>query len=181
MKEKKFEIKISFEFILLFEMEIPNFPNYIIYPDGRVYNKKFGKKRPIKAHKMVDGYIGLSLCKDGKKYLLKQHRVLAELFIENPHNLDVVDHVDRNKSNNCLSNLRWVTLSQNSRNSTIPKNNKSGHMGVRIEQKKTHIAYRAFWTLPKQDDKRNRTGSKSFRTLEEAINCRKEMEKKYYK
>ena len=162
-------------------MEIPNFPNYIIYPDGRVYNKKFGKKRPLKPSKMVGGYIGLSLSKDGKKYLLKQHRVLAELFIENPDNLPCVDHVDRNRSNNCLSNLRWATLSQNSRNSTIPKNNKSGHMGVRIENKGTFISYRAFWTLTNQEGKKNKTASKSFRTLEEAINCRKEMEKKYYK
>ena len=160
-------------------MDIPDFPNYKIYPDGRVYNKKFNRKK-MTPHKMREGYIGLSLYKDEKRYVLKQHRVLAELFIENPLNLPCVDHYDGNRANNCLSNLRWVSLTTNSRNSKIPKNNKSGHQGVRIEQKVSHISYRAFWTLPLKDDKRNRTASKSFRTLQEAIDCRKKMEKLYY-
>ena len=44
------------------------------------------------------------------------HRILATLFIPNPHNKPCVDHIDRCKTNNSLSNLRWVTVCENNWN-----------------------------------------------------------------
>ena len=44
------------------------------------------------------------------------HRVVAELFIPNLDNKPVVDHIDGNRLNNRVDNLRWVTYSENSRN-----------------------------------------------------------------
>ena len=44
------------------------------------------------------------------------HRLVAELFVPNPHNLKQVDHRDRNRLNNAASNLRWVTAQQNAEN-----------------------------------------------------------------
>lgn len=154
-------------------MNIPDFPNYKIYPDGRVYREyKMRPRRILKPHLMKEGYVGLSICKDNKKYLLKQHRVLAQLFIENPLNLPCVDHYDGNRANNCLSNLRWVDKKTNSRNSKKPKNNTSGVMGVRISPNGN---YRAFWSIGG-----GKTKSKTFTTLKEAVKHRKEMEKLYY-
>ena len=49
------------------------------------------------------GYIQVYL--NGKTY--KYHRILAKHFIPNPDNLPEVDHIDRNKVNNSLENLRW--------------------------------------------------------------------------
>jgi hypothetical protein len=46
----------------------------------------------------------------------KVHRLVAETFIENADNKPQVDHIDRNKSNNNISNLRWVTNRENSVN-----------------------------------------------------------------
>jgi len=46
------------------------------------------------------------------------HRLLALQYIENPENKPEVDHIDRNKTNNIIENLRWVTRLENRRNRT---------------------------------------------------------------
>lgn len=55
---------------------------------------------------------------NGYKYFRGQyvHRLVATAFIPNPDNLPVVDHIDRNRSNNTYKNLRWVSLSDNAKN-----------------------------------------------------------------
>jgi hypothetical protein len=65
-----------------------------------------------------DGYNVTEICKNKKAKKISRHRLLALQFISNddPINKIQVDHIDRNKSNNSLDNLRWVTPSQNMRN-----------------------------------------------------------------
>lgn len=70
-------------------------------------------------------------CKDGRGYYrvginrktYTVHRLVAETFLDNPNELKFVDHKDRDKSNNELSNLRWVTAQENlynRRNANLP-------------------------------------------------------------
>lgn len=59
--------------------------------------------------------------KHGKNYCKNIHRLVAEYFIPNPNNYDEVDHIDRNKQNNHISNLRWVTSSMNNLNKNDKK------------------------------------------------------------
>ncbi len=47
---------------------------------------------------------------------LSKHRLIAKTFIDNPKNLPCVDHIDRNKKNNELDNLRWCSYQMNSIN-----------------------------------------------------------------
>ena len=49
------------------------------------------------------------------------HRLVAEAFIDNPQGYTEIDHLNRNKSDNSVTNLRWVTHSENMRNSTMHK------------------------------------------------------------
>ena len=72
----------------------------------------------------IAGYTDVSLYKDGKRYHKKPHRLVAEAFIPNPNNLPEVDHIDTNKDNNCVDNLRWVTHSENHLNPLTVKKKK---------------------------------------------------------
>lgn len=69
--------------------------------------------KPFKDH---GGYLCVVLTKEGKRYRKKVHRLVAEAFIPNPEGKPAVDHIDTDKSNNCVENLRWVTAEENSYN-----------------------------------------------------------------
>lgn len=58
------------------------------------------------------GYKTVALTRD-KIFLKKVHRLVAEVFIDNPDDLPQVNHLDGNKANNNLENLEWCTPMQN--------------------------------------------------------------------
>ena len=89
---------------------------YKIYKNG--YVESYKRKNPIilKTQNSNCGYKQVQLCKNGERKYFKIHRLLAIHFIENPNDYSVVDHIDRDKQNNNLENLRWVTRSINCRN-----------------------------------------------------------------
>jgi hypothetical protein len=58
------------------------------------------------------------------------HRLVAIHFIPNLENKFNVDHINNNKSDNSIFNLRWVTISENSRNRNSRKNATSKYIGV---------------------------------------------------
>jgi hypothetical protein len=59
------------------------------------------------------GYRHVCLTVDGKEKHCTVHRLVAQAFIENPENKETVDHIDRDKLNNQVSNLRWATKAEN--------------------------------------------------------------------
>lgn len=65
------------------------------------------------------GYLKVTLCKDGTKKYVFIHRLVAQMFIPNPENKLTVDHIDRNKLNNNVNNLRWATYSEQIKNRCI--------------------------------------------------------------
>jgi hypothetical protein len=77
----------------------------------------FGRSRKL--------YISIKI--DCKNYLA--HR-LVWLYSYGEWPKNQIDHIDQSSLNNRLSNLRDVTNSENSKNKKIPRNNKSGVMGV---------------------------------------------------
>ena len=95
---------------------IPNYPMYKIGNDGTVismFNNKIRIRKPICVH----GYYYVNLNKNNIYKRFAIHRLVAEAFIPNPDNKPQVDHIDGDKSNNEVSNLRWVTPSENLLNS----------------------------------------------------------------
>tara|TARA_R110000796_G_scaffold142592_1_gene259147 strand:- start:166 stop:639 length:474 start_codon:yes stop_codon:yes gene_type:complete len=58
-------------------------------------------------------YPYVKICKNSKHKKLYQHRILAIAFIPNPENKPEVDHINGNKHDNRLENLRWTTHKEN--------------------------------------------------------------------
>jgi hypothetical protein len=80
---------------------------------------------------LIGGYQG----KNGYVYVCRKcllHRAVATLFIDNPDNKPQIDHIDGNKQNNRVDNLRWVTQSENLLN---PNTNAARHKPLTEEHK----------------------------------------------
>jgi hypothetical protein len=71
------------------------------------------KGRVLKPHRHPQGYLLVTLCKNGKHKNHKTHRVVAQAFIPNPENKPEVNHIDENKTNNNVNNLEWSTRKEN--------------------------------------------------------------------
>ncbi len=56
------------------------------------------------------------MCYNGKKYYRRINRLVAITFIPNPDNLEIADHIDKDRKNNCVSNIRWTDSIGNNRN-----------------------------------------------------------------
>jgi len=88
-------------------------PDYYISNHGRVLSVKSGKPVFLKIGTNITGYQHYTLTIDGKRKSFRAHRLVAQYFIPNPDNLPEVDHMDKNRGNNRVTNLRWVTTKQN--------------------------------------------------------------------
>ena len=91
-------------------MEIISYPNYLIYPDGKVQNKY--TKRYLKPQ-IDNNYFNIGVTKNKKRKTFRIHRLVALHYIPNPDNKPYIDHKDGNKLNNDINNLRWVTQQEN--------------------------------------------------------------------
>lgn len=89
----------------------PNFYNkYHITECGKVISLIKNKELSPANHK---GYLRVALFENGKRNYWSVHRLVATVYLDNPDNKPCVNHKDGNKHNNDVSNLEWVTYSEN--------------------------------------------------------------------
>lgn len=139
--------------------DIPEYEGiYQISNLGRVKNRH----NRILKQQLNNGYYEVRISKNNIKDSIKIHRMLGILFIPNPDNLPVIDHIDRDTKNNILSNLRWCSRSANSVNKKIMSNTNEKNIVL-----DTSRGYKYF----KVNIKRNKNTiiRKSFKSIEDAI------------
>ena len=91
--------------------QIEGYPNYEVSTEGQVRNVKTNKMLTNIVTKQGRHRVKLSVDGESKGYQV--HRLVATTFIPNIEGKPEVDHIDRNRLNNHVSNLRWVTHSEN--------------------------------------------------------------------
>ena len=94
---------------------------YEISDMGRVKSLWYGKEKILKPGKNTHGYLFVCLSKDGQKKVSLVHRLVAESFIQNPNNLETINHKDEVKTNNTVTNLEWMSRKDNNNYGTHNK------------------------------------------------------------
>lgn len=138
--------------------------------DNRYQISTFGNIRRLTTtgQKLINGSIGnrgykyIQLQREGKRINLLIHQLVAKAFIPNPENKPDIDHIDRNKLNNRVDNLRWCFHKENMQN--VVHSNKYGLNGVRFNNQTKK------WQVSKKNQ------HFYFDNLEESIQKRNELE-----
>ena len=100
--------------------------DYEIYSAFPYPIRRKGSDRIIAEWYNKDGYVQCVM--NDRKYL--KHRVIAQQFIPNPNNLPEIDHINHNRADNRIENLRWCSRSENMRNISV----KNGYQYTFIDE-----------------------------------------------
>ena len=109
--------------------------NYLIYKSGLVWSKK--RNQYLKPLKHKTGYHMVHI---GKR-IIRVHRLVAIHYIPNPHNLPQVDHINRIKTDNDVSNLRWASHSDNMQNLSKRIDNNTFHTNISYHKRDDRFIY----------------------------------------
>lgn len=91
--------------------EVSNYGNVV-----SLNYRQTGEKRPLIIKTGKDGYLRVTLCKKSICKSILVHRLVAEAFIPNHGNKPFVDHIDTDRKNNCVWNLKWCDRKENANN-----------------------------------------------------------------
>ena len=117
---------------------ITDFPKYQVSNKGLI--RHVNTMRILKGT-TCNGYIIVPLSNDICKKFIRAHRLVAQQFVENPDNKKFVCHIDKNRANNNLENLRWVNHQQNSMYMRCSQTHSSIYKGVGRYDKDKWVAH----------------------------------------
>jgi hypothetical protein len=92
---------------------IDSYGDYWISDHGRVYGPGRWGDGDFVEPVPQDGYHKVTLTSNGCKQDKRVNRLVAKAFIPNPNNLPLVMHMDNDRKNNHVDNLKWGTHAEN--------------------------------------------------------------------
>lgn len=121
-------------------LEIIGFSGYFITNTGSVYSRINKQNRIKRLHppKTRVGYYQVGLRKDGKRYFIGVHRLVAQAFIPNPENKSCINHINGIRTDNRVENLEWCTYSENMKHSYSVLHRPSGKRKATKNEYKHH-------------------------------------------
>jgi hypothetical protein len=168
-------IMVDYKFLFLNKESfrfIKNYENYMVSDEGRVFSIKRNKFLKLRINSRGYYYVSLSSNKIVKNFTV--HRLVGLHFLKNPENKGCIDHINNNKLDNTINNLRWATINENSQNSKLSKRNTSGVKGITFH--KRFNKYCAYITI---NNKLKHIGY--YKTLEQATIARKKVANETFK
>ena len=142
---------------------------YRIFDDGTVVSMKYNKMQEVKQHlNKTSGYKYCKLYIEKRGYTCLVHGLVMRLFVGEPPLGYTVDHINRNKLDNRLCNLRYADRTEQIINQKIRSDNTSGCKGVSYSNKDCK------WVASMT--KKGKTTLKQFLYFEDAVHYRKELE-----
>lgn len=105
--------------------EHPDFPDYGVSPDGRVWtckNGKWGRSdqwRELRQISDANGYLHVGLRRDGRTHVVRVHRLVLEAFVGPCPDGMVTRHLNGVRDDNCIENLAWGTYGENAQDTAV--------------------------------------------------------------
>jgi hypothetical protein len=151
---------MSFEVEFFLECDDDDYQGmYAVSDRGTVLNLR--TEKILNQRVDTNGYLQVNFYGKSKNTSRFVHRLLAKAWIKNTENKPQVDHIDRNKQNNALSNLRWVTCQENMLNRDCVEFSKKYNVSYHSSR-----PWPSKWEVTWRQD--NRIRARYFMTEEEA-------------
>lgn len=122
--------------------DVVGFPDYRVSTLGRMLSKerkdrrgRWRKERILRPKTIWNGYKTVRLLNDDEDKAVLVHRAVAIAFIPNPAELPEVDHINNDRTDNCVANLQWIARQHNRQKIHLAKG-KTGAKGVTFQNGK---------------------------------------------
>lgn len=147
---------------------------YSVSNTGQVFSHNYlrtGETRELSTTLNHDGYLYVILSNNGKSKNHYVHKLVLEAFVDNPHDKPCCDHIDKNRTNNIVSNLQWVTHKEN--NNKPGTQYKRGRAISRIKQKYKTPITKTYDKIPTELLPKCHNGVISMRTFRRCLSFEK--------